>query len=111
MGATGKEGKRRREVGWAMDIEKTCLDQATFEVGAHNVRGGGVTSKNPQEAKYSTSTKRKILFTQTSCKVSSTEALHLGKKKDLLPFTPLPLRFISKLHLSKIEKKGFQMTS
>ena len=32
-------------MGWAMDIEKTCLDQATFEVGAHNVRGGGHKQK------------------------------------------------------------------
>ena len=28
-----------------MDIEKTCLDQATFEVGAHNVRDGGSQAK------------------------------------------------------------------
>ena len=48
--ADGRYWERReekREVGWTMDIEKTCLDQATFEVGAHNVRG--VTSKNSQE--------------------------------------------------------------
>ena len=46
-------GKKGREegggVGWTMDIGKICLDQATFEVGTHNVRGGGVTSKNSQE--------------------------------------------------------------
>ena len=42
--ADGRYWERReekREVGWTlwtMDIGKTCLDQATFEVGAHNVR-------------------------------------------------------------------------
>ena len=45
-------GKKGREegggVGWTKDLGKTCLDQATFEVGKHNVRGG-VTSKNSQE--------------------------------------------------------------
>ena len=57
----GKKGREERGgLGWTMDIEKTCLDQATFEVGAHNVRDGGSQAKThnkqniplPQKGKY-----------------------------------------------------------
>ena len=58
-GADGRYWEEKREVGWTMDLGKTCLDQATFEVGAHNVRGGSqaITHKKyniplPQKGKY-----------------------------------------------------------
>ena len=48
-------------MGWTMDIGKTCLDQATFEVEEHNVREAeGSQAKThkkyniplPQKGKY-----------------------------------------------------------
>ena len=87
-------GKKGREEGggvgwtlWTMDIGKTCLDQATFEVGAHNVRGGSQakTHKKYNIPRWGKTKKERYCShkkqLQILTKVSSTDVLHFRQKE------------------------------
>ena len=87
-----------------MDLGKTCLDQATFEVGAHNVRGGGHKQKLTRSIIFHFHKKENIVHTnQLQSFLNRSPVFRQRRIFYLLP--PPPLRFISKLHMSKLKQK------